>query len=245
MLGVLLTVLAVGEPQVLESRAGVETRTAGYAASDYVRGSYVSVSPWVVFPLAKGLWASVEAPMEWARSPFQEVYGLGDVRSALGWRVVQREEWALDVALAESWPVGDSHQGLGSAQLRLEPTVAGQVRFGRWYARSSAALRWAIAWGVHGEHGHLSYADPYDVLDVALRFEGGAWVTPWLAVVAVLEPTLAVVLAPVWPVGSRAVAGGGARVEAGAFFGEAMTLMPVTRNAYELWQIRVSAGARF
>lgn len=245
MLGVLLTVLAVGEPAALESRAGVETRTAGYAASDYVRGSYVSVSPWVFFPLAHGLWAEVAAPVEWASAPNEAVYGLGDVRSALGWRVAQREEWALDVAVAESWPVGDSHQGLGSAQLRLEPTVSGQARWGRWFARSSAALRWAIAWGAHGAHGHLSFADPYDKVDVALRFEGGARVTEWLSLVGVLEPTVAVVLAPVWPVGSRAVAGGGARVAAGSFFGEAMAVLPVTANHYELWQVRVSAGARF
>jgi hypothetical protein len=242
---VVAAMLAVAEPEGVESRAGVATSAAGYAADAYVRGSYVTVTPWVSFPLAYGLWASLSAPVEWVSAPVEQAYGLGDVGSAIGWRAVQREGWAIDVALAESWPVGDPHQGLGSGHLRLMPTLAGQAQYGRFFARSTAALRWAIAWGVHGEHGHISYADPYDTLDVALRFEGGVRLLDWLALVVVVEPTIALVLATVWPVGSRATAGGGVRAAAGTFFGEAVALAPITSNRYELWQVRLSAGARF
>jgi hypothetical protein len=241
----LAAMLAVGEPALLESRAGVDTRAASYAADTYFKGSYVVVTPWMFVPLAQGLWASVGAPLEWATAPNQEVYGLGDVWSAIGWRAVQREEWAIDLALAESWPLGDPHHGLGSAQLQLSPTVAGQMRYGRFFGRSSAALRWAIPWGAHGDHDHLSYTAPYDLLDLALRFEAGVQLFDWVSLVALVEPTVALVLNPVWPVGSRVDAGGGARFSAGAFFGEAVAMAPVSSNHYELWQVRVALGARF
>jgi len=236
---------AAEPPLELDSRAGVDTRGASFDADGTLKGSYFAAAPWAFVPLAHGLWASVSAPVAYVSSVLGNVTGLADLGTAIGYRALQRDWLALDVSLAESWPLGDPHQGLGTAQLTLAPTVAAQARYGFGFARASAAVRWAIPWGVHGQHDHLCMVAPFDTLDVPMGFEGGAQLNRFLAVFARVEPTITVIASPVWPVGTRVYGGGGVRVQAGAFIGEASGLAPLSSNRYEDWQARLSVGARF
>ncbi len=242
----LSTVALAAEPLPgLQSTAGVDSRGASFRVEGVASGSYFTATPWAVFPLVHGLWAELRAPVAWVSLGSFDAYGLADFHTALGWRALEREGLQLDVSLAETWPVGDPHQSLGSGQLTLAPGAALQLSQGPGYLRAAAALRWALPWGAHGLHEHLCLDSPYDTLDLALAVEAGVDAGRYATLFARIEPTVTLVAAPVWPVGSRAYVGGGARAHAGSFFAEGAALVPLTANRFEDWQARASLGARF
>ena len=229
----------------LMPEAGVVSQTARFTLLGYPPGSYLSIAPWVNLPLVKGFWVRAMAPVNRVSVETISFVGLGDLMTAEGWQAFHSDSTRVDVSVLQMWPTGDPHKGLGSAHLMVMPTVEVRSRRGPYFVHALLGMRWAVAWGQHGEHNHITFVDPHDVLDLTFQGEAGLSLGDHVELAARLDPTVTLIANPVWPIGSRLYGGAVARVHGGMFFGEAGALFPISQNRYEDWQLSAGAGARF
>jgi hypothetical protein len=225
-------------PSSAESaEVGVGVLAAHYWVPGYRTGEYVTLLPSLRVTAGKRWWAALVAPVHYLAFVGGQDIGLGDVMAALGYGFYRGAQTSLDAGLWTSWPVGNPHLSLGSGHLMLAPELDGAWHLENWVALGSLALRGAIPWGEHGLHNHQPLVAPHDLLDVRVVLSGGYRFWNVLELDARLEPVVVLIPHPIFPVGTRLVAGAEAVLGLGAWRVAVGFGAPVTINrAYE-WQM--------